>query len=133
MKRTFFGLAALVVAGAAAAQQPGGSAAPPPDWAEVQGGDGVRAFVDRRSISRQGDLLRYSGRVVYPEPDENGIVELLHVGEIGCSARSYRTLSFEALAPGGAVVARYESPPEEPTIAINAGSNNDALHAEHCR
>ena len=133
MKRTCFGFVALALAGAAAAQQPSGSAAPTPDWAEVQGGDGVRAFVDRRSIRRQGDLLRYSGRILYPEPDENGVVELLHVGEIGCSARRYRTLSFEALAPGGAVVARYESPPEEPTIPINDGSNNDALHAEHCR
>ena len=132
------GFILLVVAALAGAQptSAGGRVALPsasPEWAEVTGNEGIRGFVDRRSIRVENGAIRYVGRTVFPRPDEHGVLELVHVGEIDCARRDYRTVAFDALGPGGAVVSSYTVPAEEPPVAINAGSNNEALHTEFCR
>ena len=127
MGRLAFGAALLLVgaAGSGVAQQPGQR-----EWVRVNGDERVTAYVDRRSIRRTGDMVRFDGRIVYVEPDEEGVKELLHSGEISCSRRDYRIVGFEALDASGRTIATHVS--EEPATAINDGSPNAALHAEYC-
>lgn len=127
MGRLAFGVALLLVgtAGSGLAQEPAQR-----EWVRVNGDDRVTAYVDRRSIRRTGDMVRFEGRIVYVEPDEEGVKELLHSGEISCSRRDYRIIGFEAINAAGTVIATHVS--EDPATAINEGSPNAAMHAEYC-
>ena len=118
-------VAVLAFPSGAAAQQPTAR-----EWVRVNGDDRVTAYVDRRSIRRNGDMVRFDGRIVYVQPDEEGVKELLHSGEISCARRDYRIIGFEALNEAGTVIATHVS--EDPATAINDGSPNAALHAEFC-
>ena len=120
-------VAILAIPVSAGAQQPTAA----PDWVRVNGDERVTAYVDRRSIRRTGDMVRFDGRIVYVEPDEEGVKELLHSGEISCARRDYRILGFRALDAAGTVIATHVS--EDPATAINEGSPNATLHAEQCR
>lgn len=129
MKRVAAGML-LLWAAVAAAQPP--TAAPTPEWQEVQGRADTRAYIDRRSIQRDGDRLRYRGRLVRAQADRHGVVTLIHLGEISCARRDYRTISFDALDAAGTVVESFTVPASTAPIAINPGSNNEALHGEFC-
>ena len=120
-------VAVLAFSFSAGAQQPAAAR----DWVRVNGDDQVTAYVDRRSIRRTGDMVRFDGRIVYVEPDEEGVKELLHSGEISCARRDYRIIGFEALDASGNVIATHVS--EDPATAINEGSPNATIHAEQCR
>ena len=128
MKLFTMGLALAIfgAATAAGAQQPAAR-----QWVRVNGDERVTAYVDRGSIRREGDLIRFDGRIVYVEPDEEGVKELQHSGEISCARRDYRIIGFQALNALGTVIATHVS--EYPAEAINDGSPNAALHAEFCR
>lgn len=127
MGRLGIGVALVLfgAAGAGLAQQPA-----PRDWVRVNGDERVTAYVDRSSIRRNGDLVRFDGRIVYVEPDEEGVKELLHSGEISCSRRDYRIIGFDALDASGTVIATHVS--DDPPTPINDDSPNAALHAERC-
>ena len=119
--------AAVALSGAAGAYQQGTG----PEWVRVNGDERVTAYVDRRSIRTGNGSVRFNGRIVYAEPDEEGIKELLHSGEINCARRDYRIIHFDAVDAAGNVVATHVS--DDPATAINDGSPNAALHAEYCR
>lgn len=120
-------LALLGAAGTAGAQpRPGGDH----EWVEVNAIEGARGYVDRRSIRREGGILRLEGRILYHQPDEDGVVELSHSMEIDCGRREYRVVRLDALDAGGNVVMRI--PPDAEGTPINDGSPNAALHAEFC-
>lgn len=112
-------------AGPALAQQPAQR-----EWVRVNGDERVTAYVDRRSIRRNGDLVRFDGLIEYFEPDEDGVKQLVHSGELSCARRDYRIIGFEALDSAGTVIATHSS--EDPPTPINEDSPNAALHAEFC-
>ena len=137
MKQAMLGIMALAAQGASAAQAPAPEriVAPNPDseWREVEGADGMRAFIDRRSIRLEDGALRYVGRLVYERPDEHGVLELVHLGEINCARNDYRTIGFDALGASGQVVASHRLPAENAPQPVNPESPNGNLHAEFCR
>lgn len=104
------------------------------DWLEVNRDDEATGYVDRRSLRLEAGRLRYVGRIVYAAPQEDGSVQIDHVGEIDCARRSYRLVAFDVLGTGGRVIGAFTpSEAEVPAEAINDGSPNARLHAEHCR
>ncbi len=105
---------------------------PTPEWQEVQGATDFRVYVDRRSIRRNGDSVRYRGRIVRPQADQHGVLTLRHLGEISCARREYRIVTFDALDAAGTVVFSFTVPEGAAPIAIDPGSNNEALHREFC-
>ena len=100
------------------------------EWVRVNGDERVTAYVDRRSIRRNGDLVRFDGLIEYFEPDEDGVKQLVHSGELSCARRDYRIIGFEVLDSAGTVIASHSS--EDPPTPINEDSPNAALHAEFC-
>lgn len=134
MLASFFAALALQAAAPAPAAQ--SEATIPTDlarWREVRSDGEVRGFYDRNSVRRQGNLLLYRGRIVYPQPDQNGVVALNHEGEIDCGRRTFRILSFSGHGPTGAVLFSHRPPDDAPAEPIGDGSNNEDLHAEFCR
>lgn len=129
--------AALAAVSVAAAQAPTAARVadpgPAPQWAEVRGSGPSRVFVDRNSIRFQGGSIRYIGRILYPRPDENGVVELLHLGEIGCARRDFRIIGMDILGAEGRLVHSETMPADQAPVPINSGSSNEALHTEFCR
>lgn len=100
-------------------------------WRELGQGGKMRAFFDRGSVSRQGRMLRYSGRIVYSTPDQQGAVAVNHRGEIDCDRRTFRILGFTTHGPTGAVLLNYTTPTApEP---VPDPSPNEAIRAEFCR
>jgi hypothetical protein len=78
--------------------------------------------------------VRYMGRILYDPPQENGTVEIDHVGEIDCARRTFRPIAFDTLGSGGRVlVSLRPSEADVPAQAINPDSPNARLHQEHCR
>ena len=122
--------AAMAIAGAAGAAS-GQPANAQREWVRVNGDERVTAYVDRQSIRRTGDLVRFDGRIVYVEPDQQGVKELLHSGEISCSRRDYRIIGFDAIDASGRVIESHVS--DDPASAINDSSPNATLHSEYCR
>jgi hypothetical protein len=120
----------LLWAATAPAQPP--AAEPTPEWQEVQGATDFRVYVDRRSIRRDGDSLRFRGRIVRAQADQHGVLTLRHLGEISCARREYRIVTFEALDAAGTVVLSFTVPESTAPMAIDPGSNNEALHREFC-
>jgi hypothetical protein len=118
-------------AGAAGAQAQGGGGGG--EWSEVSGAGQGRGFVDKASIRLEGGKLSYRGRTLLPKPDAQGVVEIVHQGEIDCRAKTFRILVLELFGPGGAKMGAFPMPAEEPAIPIPEGSSNGTLHAEHCR
>lgn len=123
--------AALALPGAAGAQGQGAGGGG--EWSEVSGAGQGRGFVDRGSIRLEGGKLSYRGRTLLPKPDAQGVVEIVHQGEIDCRAKTFRILVLELFGPGGAKRGAFPMPAEEPAVAVEPGSSNDQLHREHCR
>ena len=104
------------------------------DWVEVARQNRGTGYIDRRSVRFEAGMVRYTGRILYDAPQENGTVEINHVGEIDCARRTFRPVAFDALGSGGRVLGSFTpSETEVPAEAINPDSPNARLHAEHCR
>ena len=103
-----------------------------PDWVEVRGDENVRAYVDRRSIRTGDGRVRYVGRIVYARATEDGVLQLVHSGEIDCARNEYRIVAFDALGAGGGLIASHRMPTDRPAERINAGSPNESLAREYC-
>jgi hypothetical protein len=101
-------------------------------WSELQQSGDKRISFDQASIERGKGKFRYTGRTLFPRPDENGVIELQHLGEIRCSPKSFRIISFKALAPDGRVVTSYTPPKSAKPEPIGANTPNDKLHSEFC-
>jgi hypothetical protein len=137
MKVFGFAFAALAFSGMASAQADqvdSGNAASQSGriWSELQKSGDKRISFDRASIERGKGKFRYTGRTLFPRPDENGVIELQHLGEIRCFAKSFRIISFQALAPDGRVVTSYTTPKSVKPERIAANTPNDKLHSEYC-
>jgi hypothetical protein len=137
MKVIGFAIAALAFSGMVSAQagqvESGNTASHSGRiWSELQQiGDKSISF-DRASIERGKGKFRYTGRTLFPRPDENGVIELQHLGEIRCAAKSFRIISLTAYAADGRVVASYTVPDSEKPGPIGANTPNDKLHSEYC-
>ena len=101
-------------------------------WTEMPSEEGTHIYVDRSSIKREGSMVRYRGRMVFPRPDENKVVELRHIGLIDCGRRDFRIVSFEAFNRKGRLVASHTVPASEPPQPIGPNTPNEALRAEFC-
>ena len=137
MKVIAFAIAALGLSGMASAQDgqadPGAAASQSGrQWEEIQRDEDKRISFDRASIERGKDRFRYTGRTLLPRPDENGVIEIQHLGEIRCASKKFRIVSVEAYAPDGSVVASFTTPDSEKPEPIGADTPNDKLHALFC-
>ena len=136
MKAIGFTIAVFALSGMASAQesQAGSGIASPPAhiWSELQQSGDKRISFDRASIERGEGMFRYVGRTLFPRPDDNGVIELQHLGEIRCSPRTFRIISFNAYAPDGRLVTSYTMPDTEKPESIAPNTPNDRLHSEYC-
>lgn len=136
MKLAMMFAAVLAASGTAGAQQTAVervvTISPDTQWTLLRSAPGGRAFIDRRSIRREGDTLRYTGRIVMDRADQYGVVELLHVGEISCSRNDYRIVAFDMFGGAGEHLGSHRDAPGQPATAISPESNNADLHAEFC-
>ena len=137
MKVIGFAIAAFAFSGMASAQESqvdSGDAASQSgrQWSELQQDGDKRISFDRASIERGKGKFRYTGRTLFPRPDENGVIELQHVGEIRCGPRDFRIISLKAYAPDGRVFTSYTPPESEKPEPIGADTPNEKLHSEFC-
>ena len=127
---------ALGLAAPPVAAQPSGLVAAPgpnPQWVEVNQTEDGRGYVDRGSVRHENGKVRFLGRILYIGENEHGLVEVFHLGEIDCAARTFRAVGFDAFGAAGRLIVSHINTPEEgPAEPIGAGSPNEALHAEHC-
>ena len=130
-------VAALVFSGMASAQEnqvdPGTTASQSGrQWEEIERDEDKRISFDRASIERGEGRFRYTGRTLLPRPDENGVIEIHHRGEIRCASKKFRIISLEAYAPDGGVVASFTAPDSEKPKPIGPNTPNDKLHSLFC-
>src|SRR5262245_44921550 len=131
----FFALALAMVAtaGDATGQNANGrtvTIGPNPEWTQLLTDEKGRLFMDSRSVNSANGLVRYVGRIVFAQPDENGAVEIIHLQEVNCAGRTIRTMGFDVLRADGTIVVSRTDPAD--SIPVVPNSPGDTVYKKFC-